>query len=305
MSLAGPPSPAMLADPAVRNAATPSLNDMLDRTLDEFHDAEERLPVPSHSTTPEGLEVLAPDGRLAPSPPGPALVLPDTASAYASASASGAGTPNRAASPDDRADVGAGSPPISGTSGNGALSAVPSPLSGDEGIGSSAASNASESMPGEHDALEPGVVSPTPVLEEGKGTAAAAAVAAGSGAVFPADPGVGVGSGAGSRAGSADTAGPTETPPTSMWEPFDLGDEYARMAPDQNWRATTINHGWEVCNTYPRKLYVPAAITDDQLRSAARYRSKGCAATPTLLRTVSHSAAPRASGCDLRRGVDA
>ena len=51
---------------------------------------------------------------------------------------------------------------------------------------------------------------------------------------------------------------------------------FARMGvPNARWRYTGVNKNYELCDTYPAALYVPASITDEQLTSAATFRSKG------------------------------
>lgn len=60
------------------------------------------------------------------------------------------------------------------------------------------------------------------------------------------------------------------------WNFFDLQAEYQRMsAPNNYWCLTTINKEYEICDTYPRYLYVPSTVTTPVLVGSSRFRSKG------------------------------
>uniref|UniRef100_T1IU07 Myotubularin phosphatase domain-containing protein n=1 Tax=Strigamia maritima TaxID=126957 RepID=T1IU07_STRMM len=60
------------------------------------------------------------------------------------------------------------------------------------------------------------------------------------------------------------------------WNFFDLQAEFQRMdAPNKYWSLTTINKDYEVCDTYPRYLYVPSTVTSPILLGSSRFRSKG------------------------------
>lgn len=41
------------------------------------------------------------------------------------------------------------------------------------------------------------------------------------------------------------------------------------------WKITKINENYEICDSYPQILAVPAQVTDDDLRSVASFRSRG------------------------------
>ncbi|XP_074649739.1 phosphatidylinositol-3,5-bisphosphate 3-phosphatase MTMR6-like isoform X2 [Tubulanus polymorphus] len=60
------------------------------------------------------------------------------------------------------------------------------------------------------------------------------------------------------------------------WSFFDLQTEYLRMGlPDGNWVQTQINKDYEICDTYPRHLYVPALANTAVLIGSSRFRSRG------------------------------
>ncbi|XP_064482258.1 myotubularin-related protein 6-like isoform X1 [Ornithodoros turicata] len=63
---------------------------------------------------------------------------------------------------------------------------------------------------------------------------------------------------------------------SSGWNKFDLQAEYLRMGvPNKYWAATNINHDYEICDTYPRYLYVPSTATTSILVGSGQFRSKG------------------------------
>lgn len=54
-----------------------------------------------------------------------------------------------------------------------------------------------------------------------------------------------------------------------------LQQEFARQGiPSEYWRFSTVNQAYELCDTYPSVLCVPSVITDEELKSAAAFRSK-------------------------------
>lgn len=62
----------------------------------------------------------------------------------------------------------------------------------------------------------------------------------------------------------------------SGWDKFDFQAEYGRMGlPNRHWVLSTINKDYEICDTYPRYLYVPASSTTPILVSSSRFRSRG------------------------------
>ena len=60
------------------------------------------------------------------------------------------------------------------------------------------------------------------------------------------------------------------------WNKFDLMAEFHRQGvPNAEWKLTALNEQYELCETYPSKLIVPAASSDAMLIASARFRSKG------------------------------
>ncbi|XP_065282966.1 phosphatidylinositol-3,5-bisphosphate 3-phosphatase MTMR6 [Dermacentor albipictus] len=60
------------------------------------------------------------------------------------------------------------------------------------------------------------------------------------------------------------------------WNKFDFQAEYVRMGvPNTYWSATNINQDYEICDTYPRNLYVPSVASTAILVSSSQFRSKG------------------------------
>lgn len=60
------------------------------------------------------------------------------------------------------------------------------------------------------------------------------------------------------------------------WDFFDTQSEYLRMGvPNQYWVRSKINSDYEICDTYPRHLYVPQSATTAVLMGSSRFRSRG------------------------------
>ncbi|KAH6936396.1 hypothetical protein HPB50_016456 [Hyalomma asiaticum] len=60
------------------------------------------------------------------------------------------------------------------------------------------------------------------------------------------------------------------------WNKFDFQAEYVRMGvPNTYWSATNINQDYEICDTYPRHLYVPSVASTAILVGSSQFRSKG------------------------------
>ncbi|PRD25968.1 UNVERIFIED_CONTAM: Myotubularin-related protein 2 [Trichonephila clavipes] len=60
------------------------------------------------------------------------------------------------------------------------------------------------------------------------------------------------------------------------WSVYEPIAEYKRQGlPTESWKITKINEHYELCDTYPAILAVPAAATDDDLRAVANFRSRG------------------------------
>ncbi|XP_045433408.1 myotubularin-related protein 2 isoform X3 [Pipistrellus kuhlii] len=60
------------------------------------------------------------------------------------------------------------------------------------------------------------------------------------------------------------------------WKLYDPLLEYRRQGiPNESWRITKINERYELCDTYPALLAVPANIPDEELKRVATFRSRG------------------------------
>ncbi|XP_074651370.1 phosphatidylinositol-3,5-bisphosphate 3-phosphatase MTMR2-like [Tubulanus polymorphus] len=60
------------------------------------------------------------------------------------------------------------------------------------------------------------------------------------------------------------------------WLVYDPISEYKRMGiPNDSWRITRANENYELCDTYPQILSVPATATDEDVRHVAAFRSRG------------------------------
>lgn len=46
-------------------------------------------------------------------------------------------------------------------------------------------------------------------------------------------------------------------------------------APSPEWRVDDSNDQFELCDTYPQIIYVPASTTKSMLRASAKFRSRG------------------------------
>uniref|UniRef100_T1IY29 phosphatidylinositol-3,5-bisphosphate 3-phosphatase n=1 Tax=Strigamia maritima TaxID=126957 RepID=T1IY29_STRMM len=60
------------------------------------------------------------------------------------------------------------------------------------------------------------------------------------------------------------------------WNVYDPVAELKRQGlPTESWKIAKINENYELCDTYPAILAVPAVATDDDLRAVANFRSRG------------------------------
>ncbi|XP_033123580.1 myotubularin-related protein 6-like [Anneissia japonica] len=67
-----------------------------------------------------------------------------------------------------------------------------------------------------------------------------------------------------------------DTPISEGWDVLDMESEYARMGiPNENWHRTKINENYQICDTYPRQIYVPTSATTPVLVGSASFRSRG------------------------------
>ncbi|XP_064348905.1 myotubularin-related protein 2 isoform X4 [Camelus dromedarius] len=64
--------------------------------------------------------------------------------------------------------------------------------------------------------------------------------------------------------------------PENGWKLYDSLSEHRRQGiPNESWRITKINERYELCDTYPALLVVPANIPDEELKRVASFRSRG------------------------------
>ncbi|XP_058897980.1 myotubularin-related protein 6 isoform X2 [Kogia breviceps] len=60
------------------------------------------------------------------------------------------------------------------------------------------------------------------------------------------------------------------------WQLIDLAEEYKRMGlPNSNWQLSDANRDYEICETYPRELYVPRIASKPIIVGSSKFRSKG------------------------------
>jgi len=65
-------------------------------------------------------------------------------------------------------------------------------------------------------------------------------------------------------------------PKNAGWDFFKLEAEFKHMlVPNDNWTLCSMNEKYELCDTYPRQIYVPKEATTLMLISSSRFRSKG------------------------------
>ncbi|XP_047740293.1 myotubularin-related protein 6 isoform X2 [Hyalella azteca] len=70
------------------------------------------------------------------------------------------------------------------------------------------------------------------------------------------------------------------------WDLYNVTEEYARMrVPSEAWVLTTQNNNHQICDTYPKELYVPASATKNVIIGSSKFRSKGRFPVLTYLHT--------------------
>ncbi|XP_066537502.1 myotubularin-related protein 1a isoform X3 [Hoplias malabaricus] len=63
--------------------------------------------------------------------------------------------------------------------------------------------------------------------------------------------------------------------PVEGWKVYDPMAEYKRQGlPNEGWTISKINSSYEVCDTYPALLVIPASIKEDELRRVASFRAR-------------------------------
>ena len=67
-----------------------------------------------------------------------------------------------------------------------------------------------------------------------------------------------------------------DLPKKAGWDYFKLENEFRRMrVPNEEWTLCNLNQNYELCDTYPKQVYVPAETTTAMLLGSSRFRSKG------------------------------
>ncbi|XP_055379652.1 myotubularin-related protein 6 isoform X2 [Condylostylus longicornis] len=70
--------------------------------------------------------------------------------------------------------------------------------------------------------------------------------------------------------------GKEDFPKSAGWDFFKLENEFKRMkVPNDQWSLCNLNQNYELCDTYPRQIYVPAEASTAMLIGSSRFRSKG------------------------------
>ena len=63
--------------------------------------------------------------------------------------------------------------------------------------------------------------------------------------------------------------------PTNGWKIYDAVGELKRMGiTTETWRITQMNERYELCESYPAILAVPATVADEELKNVANFRCK-------------------------------
>ncbi|XP_011137852.1 myotubularin-related protein 6 [Harpegnathos saltator] len=65
-------------------------------------------------------------------------------------------------------------------------------------------------------------------------------------------------------------------PKHAGWNFFNVQSEFQRQGvPNEEWSLSYLNSNYELCDTYPRYLYVPSKSTNNVLLGSAKFRSRG------------------------------
>ncbi|XP_031830304.1 myotubularin related protein 6 isoform X1 [Nomia melanderi] len=65
-------------------------------------------------------------------------------------------------------------------------------------------------------------------------------------------------------------------PQHAGWNFFNLQSEFQRQGvPNEEWSLSYLNGNYELCDTYPKYLYVPSTSTNSTLIGSAKFRSRG------------------------------
>ncbi|GAA49811.1 Myotubularin- protein 6 [Clonorchis sinensis] len=80
------------------------------------------------------------------------------------------------------------------------------------------------------------------------------------------------------------------------WNTFDMQTQFERFGlPNAAWTLTDINRDFQICDTYPTVLSVPATVSRAMLHASARFRSRGRFPVLTYLHPNGQSALCRSS----------
>ncbi|XP_005111133.2 myotubularin-related protein 6 [Aplysia californica] len=80
------------------------------------------------------------------------------------------------------------------------------------------------------------------------------------------------------------------------WDMFDLQSEFLRMgAPNEHWVLTGLNREYNLCDTYPSQLYVPATASTPILMGSSKFRSRGRLPVLSYLHSENQAALTRCS----------
>uniref|UniRef100_A0A8C4N844 phosphatidylinositol-3,5-bisphosphate 3-phosphatase n=1 Tax=Eptatretus burgeri TaxID=7764 RepID=A0A8C4N844_EPTBU len=84
--------------------------------------------------------------------------------------------------------------------------------------------------------------------------------------------------------------------PEDGWKVHDAVAEYRHMGlPNEGWRLSRVNERYELCDSYPSLLVVPAAITDEELRRVANFRARNRIPVLSWLHPESQAAVVRSA----------
>ncbi|XP_076467720.1 phosphatidylinositol-3,5-bisphosphate 3-phosphatase MTMR8-like isoform X2 [Babylonia areolata] len=80
------------------------------------------------------------------------------------------------------------------------------------------------------------------------------------------------------------------------WDFYDIQSEYLRMgAPSEHWTQSSLNKKYELCDTYPSLLYVPASASTPVLVGSSKFRSRGRLPVLSYLHRENQAAVTRSS----------
>ncbi|XP_062844518.1 myotubularin-related protein 2 isoform X2 [Trichomycterus rosablanca] len=87
-----------------------------------------------------------------------------------------------------------------------------------------------------------------------------------------------------------------QTFPENGWKEYDALTEYKRQGlPNESWRISKVNDGYELCDSYPAALVVPVTVTDEELRRVSSFRAKGRIPVLSWLHPQSQAAVVRSA----------